>query len=1297
MIHSNNKKAFVYATLNIYGNKIKNMRHEISNYLDTHFIDCLVLTEAHQDNDNYSLFKEFNINSSFHPETKRGIIILTKKIIEIKNIDIVVKGHIIGMKLRARNFNFYMVGVYNKTACFERRSKEILTMLYDYLSLNNGALICLGDFNVNMLSNTKSNLQNLIYKILKDKNLIDIGHIFGDASTWRGRGNRAASFSRIDLILTNFTKKIFDFALIPTTSDHDLVVFKYYFDCPFEKNASICKDFILNNEKFINKALKVIADVIQENCTTLINSPPRNKTVTFSDIRASEKKANFSILQYEELTIFNLIIQKVKKLHDEFDRQNKKYQSEQLNNIYKSIAFYKKHTNCNAICAKKCPFPNTLDCLNEKKNELKNYFYEKKEKQNARIKFYYMNKYGKISTKMFNEIKPEKYRKKITFIDSINGKIENDNEISRILTNDLKSKVSIEKSFTDIKEFVLRKNVNLKCEFIEELDFVKNVEIKEVKEALKKMKSHAAPGISGCNKSFFNFLLLVVPNIFCKAIQIYIDKGAKAKQFEWLKLRKIIFFHKNNKESFFAKDFRPISLLETFYKIVCKIIINRLDNYGDRIFNAHQYGFVRNRNPSSATRTLEIIGRHCEERNINHQVVFLDNSAAFDRLGIKPILDILIEMSIPKKYVQWIESLVRGGLAYTEVNAVKSEKFEIFSPSAQGSPLAATLYAIAHNIMQVCYDNLDCNWKLSIEDIKIGQISFADDSAIATKITKKEDLIDIFDFFKQFEQLIGIKLNTEKTEILAFGSNTEQINNWINELKCGKMKNSVKHLGITICNKAEETVDKTCKDITDRMHTSLEFFVKTKVDLFKRKTLIEMAFHSKFNHFFQSCSLPECTLKKIWHNIINAMRANKLPITARAGRPLISKSRIPANYNVGGLQMTDTLQKYKSISIEANFKILYNSLTNKNDFISLYIRKKLKNNFAKEGSKGLQNLACKLPNTLLFLKDALIFLSKLIEKLEKDQLFWSASSLRSSIHNVLWFRFNNNQLKVLDELNLTCIGQLYLNSDILKQRYGTLFDTQIDYLINNISKPYNCNRISTASHVIIVLNTYKEEKRFRPKIILKKEYKKRYEHMYKNAPSLKTRIRDQLFIIDEKSLKEAYSKSLKMPLSTIYRSFNFQILNRTLFTAEKAFKCRINDNDKCIKCNDKEDTSHLLIDCDNYAYIIWTELNSCVKIISTNAKESISWKNIIFHKTIKGIEKEDMQQLLILIQILKFSIYSKRKEIFRFSEIRIRAHLISSANSTINLLERTCKKFCYIIKLRNILENRLTTNVQINY
>ena len=167
----------------------------------------------------------------------------------------------------------------------------------------------------------------------------------------------------------------------------------------------------------------------------------------------------------------------------------------------------------------------------------------------------------------------------------------------------------------------------------------------------------------------------------------------------------------------------------------------------------------------------------------------------------------------------------------------------------------------------------------------------------------------------------------------------------------------------------------------------------------------------------------------------------------------------------------------------------------------------------------------------------------------------SASSLRSSIHNVLWFRFNREQLYILDSLKLTCLGHIMLNADMLKQNYGTTFNTQIEYLSNNITKKFNCSRrISIATHTTIILDAYKEEKRFRPKIILKRAYKESNKSLFKNAPSHKTRIRDQLFVIDEKSLKEAYILSLKMPLSTIYKSFNFQILNRTLFTASKAYK-----------------------------------------------------------------------------------------------------------------------------------------------
>ena len=51
----------------------------------------------------------------------------------------------------------------------------------------------------------------------------------------------------------------------------------------------------------------------------------------------------------------------------------------------------------------------------------------------------------------------------------------------------------------------------------------------------------------------------------------------------------------------------------------------------------------------------------------------------------------------------------------------------------------------------------------------------------------------------------------------------------------------------------------------------------------------------------------------------------------------------------------------------------------------------------------------------------------------------------------------------------------------------------------------------------------------------------------------------------EESLKEADTSALKMPFSTTNKSFNFQILDRTLFTASKVYKCDISETDKCIK------------------------------------------------------------------------------------------------------------------------------------
>ena len=62
-------------------------------------------------------------------------------------------------------------------------------------------------------------------------------------------------------------------------------------------------------------------------------------------------------------------------------------------------------------------------------------------------------------------------------MDTEDGKVENVNEIANMLTDDLKSKVSVEKEFEDVKDFIQRKKLNLKCDLIEDTDFIKKCRI----------------------------------------------------------------------------------------------------------------------------------------------------------------------------------------------------------------------------------------------------------------------------------------------------------------------------------------------------------------------------------------------------------------------------------------------------------------------------------------------------------------------------------------------------------------------------------------------------------------------------------------------------------------------------------------------------------------------------------------------------------------------------------------------------------------------------------------------------
>ena len=92
-------------------------------------------------------------------------------------------------------------------------------------------------------------------------------------------------------------------------------------------------------------------------------------------------------------------------------------------------------------------------------------------------------------------------------------------------------------------------------------------------------------------------------------------------------------------------------------------------------------------------------------------------------------------------------------------------------------------------------------------------------------------------------------------------------------------------------------------------------------------------------------------------------------------------------------------------------------------------------------------------------------------------------------------------------------------------------------------------------------------------------------------PALKTRIRDYVDWVPKLDFINSYN-IIKNPILPSKTKENvFQVLNRTLWTKNKAYKSGMSENPNCPFCEQTETMEHLLMDCDCYSNKIWTILS----------------------------------------------------------------------------------------------------------
>jgi len=202
----------------------------------------------------------------------------------------------------------------------------------------------------------------------------------------------------------------------------------------------------------------------------------------------------------------------------------------------------------------------------------------------------------------------------------------------------------------------------------------------EIWATIQSLPADRAPGPDGYTGRFYKTCWPIIKSDFTAAL-VFLQQG-DARRLELLNSAYLTLIPKKV-EALEPKDFRPISLVHSFAKLVTKMLANRLAPFLDRLVATNQSAFTRGRcihdNFMLVQQTIKVL----HHRKIASLFLKLDISKAFDSVAWAFLLEILEHLGFGAVWRNLISNLLKSASTQVILNGEPGgNNFE----SARSSP-----------------------------------------------------------------------------------------------------------------------------------------------------------------------------------------------------------------------------------------------------------------------------------------------------------------------------------------------------------------------------------------------------------------------------------------------------------------------------------------------------------------------------------------------------------------------------------------------------------------------------------
>ena len=372
-----------------------------------------------------------------------------------------------------------------------------------------------------------------------------------------------------------------------------------------------------------------------------------------------------------------------------------------------------------------------------------------------------------------------------------------------------------------------------------------SISSEEIKKAVKNLKANKSPGTDGLTAEFYQFFFENIKDYLYDSINYsFQNKSLSIEQ--WRGILKLI--PKKDKDLTNMRSFRPISLLNTDYKIIAHILASRFQEVLPEIISTDQNGYLQGRFIGHNIRTIIDTMQHIILKKQQAYLLFLDFEKAFDKLDHKFLVNALHNFDFENNYIQWIKILYTDIQSCILNNGYTSPYFQITAGIRQGCPISALLFIIAVECLSIYIKNNN-----SIKGIIMGHVErkitqLADDTTLFLRdIGSIQTTINAL---LLFYSVSGLKLNNSKTVVLPIGKNCYKPQTNLFGLQWGS--NEVMSLGIWFSCDISNLVKKNHDLKLEKFRNILNHWSKFNLTLMGKVTSKILSI-SKYKFLNQQC------------------------------------------------------------------------------------------------------------------------------------------------------------------------------------------------------------------------------------------------------------------------------------------------------------------------------------------------------------------------------------------------------------------------------------------------------------